>query len=207
MQGDLADRLMIANLPQMSELTRRTERDMDARIRTLLPRLSGALFDSVARVLANPVELERMPRMADAAQIMAALDAQQRGSDVLQTYKKSQASAVSRVLESDPVAETLLRFMRQKARWAGTPTELYNEIARTTTLPDHNWPANAQKLSERLTRLTPALRQVRCRPRVRPHVRAHTRNAHNQGHTDTWIFNPRGPHAKQTIQQSYQTTR
>jgi hypothetical protein len=161
MQGDLADRLMIANLPQMSELTRRTERDMDARIRTLLPRLSGALFDSVARVLANPVELERMPRMADAAQIMAALDAQQRGSDVLQTYKKSQASAVSRVLESDPVAETLLRFMRQKARWAGTPTELYNEIARTTTLPDHNWPANAQKLSERLTRLTPALRQAK----------------------------------------------
>jgi hypothetical protein len=159
MQGDFAERLMVVNLPPMSEDRRRGERDMDSKIDRMMPSLLAALLDSVARVLANPVELDELPRMADAAKVMASLDALAPDSDSLGAYHRSLGNAVERVLESDPLAQTMLTFMDRRDRWVGTPTELYDALLRSPmVLPEHNWPANAQKLSERLTRLTVPLK-------------------------------------------------
>jgi hypothetical protein len=160
MQGDLGDRMMAANLRAMEEPNRKGERELQAAVDRMMPRLLGALFDLLAQVLANPVELDRLPRMADAAKVMAAIDAVEPSSESLPTYRKSLSTTVERVLESDPLANTIIKFMTGRATWTGTPTELYDELSSDFGLrSDHNWPANAQNLSERLTRLAVPLKQ------------------------------------------------
>lgn len=159
MRGDFADRLMAVLFDRMSEDRRRGEREMNTEIDRLMPALLGGLLSSLAKVLANPRRLDLPPRMADAAHVMAALDALA-GSDSVGAYRRSLATSVERVLEGDPVSETVAEFMEGRERWEGTPTQLYVAITDSDViLPDHNWPANAQKLSERLTRLVPALKE------------------------------------------------
>lgn len=161
MQGDFAERLMAVNLRRIDRGRRRGEREMEVRIREIMPSLLGALLSAVARVLASPVDLDELPRMADAARVMAALDVQANDSDALAAYERSLGTSVERVLESDPIAETILTFMRPERRvsWEGTPTELYEAVTTECMLPEHNWPANAQKLSERLMRISTALHE------------------------------------------------
>ena len=77
MQGDLGDRLLLVDLERIGDESRRTEGELEAAYRDLRPRLLGGLLTAVARTLAAlpAVRLRAMPRMADFAKVLAALDA------------------------------------------------------------------------------------------------------------------------------------
>ena len=173
MQGDFADRLMAVILKRIQKRLR--EEQMDSTLSRMMPGLFGGLLGTVARVLANPVEVEDLPRMADAACIMAALDQQVGGGVALSGYRRSHEQAAARVLESDPLTAMLLSWMqRRKAnsaprdtagdpvngRWAGTATDLYTELNKLRDPYEPQWPANPQKMSERLERASDALLRV-----------------------------------------------
>jgi hypothetical protein len=161
LRGDLGERLMPIELRPLRG-RRRGEKALNDELRRRLPAILGGVLDLVAEVLANPVRLDRPPRMADAAYIMASVD-RATGSSALDAYRRAQASVVETVLESDPLEAALLAFMKSVdgAGWSGTPTELFREVSMYRVHDAKNWPANARTMSERLKRMEPALRSAR----------------------------------------------
>jgi hypothetical protein len=155
LRGDLGERLMPVELSPLGG-RRRGEREMDAELERRRPTILGGLLDLVADVLANPVTMEKPPRMADAAHVMAAVD-KATGSSAVEAYTRGQARIVETVLEGDPLASAVVAFMeaRDDGEWTGTPTELYAALVLYAT--ERNWPSNARAMTERLNRLAPSL--------------------------------------------------
>ena len=75
-RGDLADRLLVIDLDLISEQSRRLDADLEDRWRKAHPMVLGALLDLAAGVAGvfPSVRLERSPRMADFARVLAAVD-------------------------------------------------------------------------------------------------------------------------------------
>ncbi len=92
----------------------------------------GALLDLTAEVRALPgVRLDELPRMADFARILGALD-HVRGWSTLADYTAAAAAASQAVLDGDPIAAAVLDLMAQQTVWSGSAAEL---LARLT--PEH----------------------------------------------------------------------
>ena len=76
LRGDLVDRGVPIGLVRISQEDRMTERDIQAKVGELLPRILGGLFATIAEAWARlpHIQLETLPRMADAAVWFAAVD-------------------------------------------------------------------------------------------------------------------------------------
>lgn len=159
LRGDLADRLLPVDLERLAEGNRRLDEELAEGFSMAHPSLLGALCSLVSEVLAllPTVRLATMPRMADAARVMAAVDMVM-GTDSLGTYLALGKRVAAEVVEGDPVAAALCALVKSKGPWTGTPGELLDEIR-----PEHQsrgWPADATRLSGRLRRAAPTLRAV-----------------------------------------------
>ncbi|HZM38678.1 MAG TPA: hypothetical protein VFB94_06170 [Acidimicrobiales bacterium] len=155
--GDLAERLLVVELARIPTDRRRPDAEISAAYAAARPRILGALLDLIVDALgALPaVQLDELPRMADFARILAALD-RVRGWDTLATYRTAAAEAVQAVLESDPVAEAVIAFIGRGGGWQGTASELLDRI--TPERRPRGWPQSPRGLSGALARLAPALR-------------------------------------------------
>jgi hypothetical protein len=161
LRGDLGERLMPIELGVISSKQRRAEEQIDALLQQQMPRILGGLFDLIAQVLANPVEADELPRMGDAGHIMAAVD-KALDSDALGAYTNAQDAIAEIVLEGDPVAAAVMRFMAEQdgTEWIGTPTDLFRALSDKTGDRTAQWPGNSRGLSARLKRMTPAFRDA-----------------------------------------------
>jgi hypothetical protein len=159
LRGDLADRLVVFDLQRIGRWHRRTDRDIDERWHEAHPRILGALLNLTAAVLAAlpTVRLDHLPRMADFARVVAALD-QVLGTRGLDAYLGLEGRLAAEVVESDPVAERVRAFVTDRGAWTGTATALL-----TLLTPDpapRRWPTSARALAGQLRRVAPALRHV-----------------------------------------------
>jgi len=161
MRGDLGDRLLLADLSRISEADRKTEADLDRNYAEIRTRVLGGLLDLLATVLARPpkTHVPGLPRMADFARVLAALDDAD-GADglALGLYRAQAGRVAGEVLEADAVAVAILSLLdRTGGQWEGTTAELLQAIRPADKFP-HGWPETARALAGRLKRLTPALR-------------------------------------------------
>lgn len=156
LRGDLADRLVVIELDAIPAAARLQDADLAASFRAEHPALLGALLDLTAEVLAvlPGVQLRELPRMADFACVLAGLDLVL-GTDGLDRYVGQAGGLAVDVVESDPVAEALLRGFPLGSAWSGTASELLGLL--TPDRPPRSWPQSARALSGHLRRLTPSL--------------------------------------------------
>jgi hypothetical protein len=165
LRGDLADRLLAIELEPIKSTNRRTDRELAEALPHAHPRILGALLDLTAHALrALPAARERLaerPRMADFAEIVAAVDLV-RGTDVLADYVAAGGQLAAVVVEADPVAAAVRDFIARLGTWRGTSAQLHELL--TEHAPVHsnakNWPPDGTRLSGRLRRAAPALRSV-----------------------------------------------
>jgi hypothetical protein len=159
LRGDLGDRLLLIDLEAIRESRRRTEKELEARFCALRPRMLGAILDIVVGVLRElpNVKLDAMPRLADFACVLSAMDSVLR-THSLNAYLGQRERIASDVVESDPVGLGLVNLMATTSEWSGTPTELLRAI--DPPKPVRGWPQSARAFSARLKRLTPALRAI-----------------------------------------------
>jgi excisionase family DNA binding protein len=117
--GDLAERLLVVELARIPTRRRRPDADITAAYTAARPHILGALLDLTTQVLAGlpGVQVGELPRMADFARLLAALD-QARGWDTLASYRTAAAEATQAVLESDPVAEAVIALVGRGGRLA-----------------------------------------------------------------------------------------
>lgn len=156
LRGDLGERLVLVDLEPIEPSKRKTERELDAAYNAAKPAILGALLDLLVSVLCkvDSIRLPALPRMADFARVLAAVDATL-GTDSLALYADQGKRIAGEVLDADPVGDAIARFARDCGEWSGTAGALLKAIK-----PDdagREWPKNPRGLAGALKRLIPAL--------------------------------------------------
>ncbi len=181
-RGDLAERAIVLRLPRIPEETRRTEKEFWAEFELARPRIVGALLDALSGALARLPEtrLDRLPRMADFAQLVVAAEPALgwEPGTFLSAYDAAQSDASGLAREADSVALALVEFMdggpgrmgRTPSEWTDEATERtwrgsasrlldqLNLVAGEETRRARGWPKTPAHLSSRLRRVAPSLR-------------------------------------------------
>jgi hypothetical protein len=164
LRGDLGDRLMLVDLERIDDERRRTEAELDRAYTAARPRLLAGLLSAVARTLVvlPEVQLDQMPRMADFARVLAAVDRacpELTGGRSLELFAGQRKRIAADVVEADEVAAAVVGLVdSREGHWNGTAGDLLRDISPDN--PPKGWPANARAMSGRLKRVGPALRQV-----------------------------------------------
>jgi hypothetical protein len=160
LRGDLGDRVLLVDLEPMAEIVRRTTRAIKERFRAARPRLLGALLNLVAEAWRElpRVELPAAPRMADFAQVLAAVDQVLPGQNALNIYVGQRQRIAETVIEGDPVAVAIRAMLEIEGAWQGTAGDLLTRL--TPDKPPKDWPRTPQGIGGRLKRLVPALEQI-----------------------------------------------
>jgi hypothetical protein len=155
--GDLAERLLPIELEPIPAHQRRSDAEITTTYQHHQPLVLGALLTLAAQVLdiLPGIHLEQLPRMADFARTLAALD-KVCGWTTLADYNAVAAETALAVLEADPVAVAIRDLVGTAGGWKGTATELFDKL--TPDPRPRSWPANPRALSGTLKRLAPALR-------------------------------------------------
>lgn len=160
-RDDLADRLVTVELHRIEDTDRRREDDLARRWEAAAPGILGGLLDLTAQVLAilPTVRLDRAPRMADFAHVLAAVD-RVRGTDALGRYRELSGDLAADAVSSDPVLTALTATVT--APWTGATAELLPLLDETHRdgKPPRDWPRSARSLSGVLKRRAPSLRRV-----------------------------------------------
>jgi len=174
LRGDLGERLVLVDLEPIHETKRKTENELNQAFDTVQPAILGALLDLLVQVFSKlkTVNLIPLPRMADFAKVLAAMDAAT-GMGSLGIYLTQGNRIAGEVIESDPYGSAVVRFMSTRADWSGTAQELLDAIIPADA--GREWRINGRKLSAQLKRLAPALlvegvQVIPPRPTDRPRV-------------------------------------
>jgi hypothetical protein len=162
-RGDLLDRVISSRAPRITDAERRDEDDFWSAFDRHHPAIYGALLDAAACALRNlgQVQIERMPRMADAARWVTAAEPAFGWStgSFIDAFFTSRAEAHQVILESSPLTPILIPLASEG--FEGTCTALLDRLnarAEDERRRARAWPKNAQSLSGKLRRLAPALR-------------------------------------------------
>ncbi|MEX1090672.1 MAG: hypothetical protein WEC36_15780, partial [Phycisphaeraceae bacterium] len=167
MRGDVGDRALVVDLERIDDGHRRTEADLERLYAEARPRLLAGLYSAAARTLAAlpDVKLDRLPRMADFARVLAALDRacpELTGGRALELFIGQRDRIAGDVVDSDAVAAAVARLMDEHGEWTGTAAELLALLTPKgqdgNPRPPRGWPASARGMAGHLRRVTPALR-------------------------------------------------
>jgi hypothetical protein len=167
-RDDLADRVLMAQLPEISDRQRLPQSQLNAKVEAARPRILGALLTALSQTLAQlphtkPVEL---PRMGDYG-LFAIASEQALGlqpGEFMRTFSENREQSRQVVIESSPVGEAIVRLMEKTAStWKGTASELLNELEQHTdeaTYRSRYFPKASNMLKRQLNRLTPDLKAL-----------------------------------------------
>lgn len=152
-RGDLAERMLPISLDRIPDNKRVAENEIwpkwDEHSATIL----GAVLDLAVLVLnAIPsVELTSMPRMADFAKILSAVD-QVLGTKGLTHYQDKQKTLAADSLTGDPFT---FAVMQMQSAFEGTSSALLGKLTPEKTI--RAWPKSARAATTLLRRAAPAM--------------------------------------------------
>ncbi|MEU5221053.1 ATP-binding protein, partial [Streptomyces sp. NPDC020807] len=159
--GDLAERLLMLELQLIEPEQRRTEEELATAFETIRPAVLGSLFDLLATVLVvlPDVKLASMPRMADFARILAAVD-QVMEWTTLDDYLAASANVAGDALEGDPFGSALAALVEECGTWTGTAAMLLEHVQPPGGIRPPSWPKDATRAGGKVKRLAPLLRSI-----------------------------------------------
>lgn len=170
---DLLDRMLVVQLPTISDGTRRPQSELDAAIAVALPGIFGALLDALSVAIRRLDEVTarwgELPRMADPALwALAAAPAlgvveDELHAALMATTDEQQLAAVA----EDPVGSLLLGHGEPGQRWEGTSSQLLGKLRAWGGDDERKGlPGRAAELGKKLRRLAPGLRREGCEVRL-----------------------------------------
>jgi 5S rRNA maturation endonuclease (ribonuclease M5) len=156
---DLVDRALRVELSAITPDKRRSETELDRAFEDEHALILGALLDLAGRAMRHKTSADDvgvLPRMADHALILAALDKGAGGSH-LEAFMAASRSATADLAEGDELCEAILDFMAARTEWSGTASELLQKL-NAANKDAWGWPKTASHLSAALKRRAPVLR-------------------------------------------------
>ena len=161
--SDLLDRSLQIQLSRIPKEERKTEEELRAEFAEDKPYILGGILNALAkaRAIYPSVVLEEKPRMADFAKWgFAIAEATGFGGDnFLSSYSKNIDNQNEELIESDPVAQSMVSLMRDRERWEGTPNELYKALGTEAQHIEidistmNSWPKAANALTRHLNEI------------------------------------------------------
>jgi hypothetical protein len=156
-RGDLAERLLPIDLDRIADEDRLEEGEMWPRWHQDHPLILGALLDLAASVnhALPSVRLERRPRMADYARVLAGVDAVL-GTNGVGRYWNKQGSLATESLSGDSFITAI------PDRFEGSSAELLDLVTPSDERwrSPKGWPANARAVTQLLRRQAPPMRKA-----------------------------------------------
>jgi len=181
LNGDLADRLILAELNRITEADRRDETELEAEWLQAYPAIFSGLLDLAAQVHAQlpGVRVDCLPRMADYAKVLACIDKIHK-TEGLQRYRERSPHLVADSVSSDPFIAVMQE--RNYTCTNATAAKILAEVLPGQYPPPQYWPKQARAVTTRLTRHAPALRALGW----------HIENdgGHNKAKTTQWTITP-----------------
>jgi hypothetical protein len=159
LKGDLAERLLMVELDPIPPHKRRTDEWVKTAFEAAAPVILGGLLDLTSKVLATlpTVNVAELPRLADFAKILAAID-EINGWATLMEFTNLAREITEAVIEADPFADAARALIHEKKNWTGTAARLLELLPA----PDgglKGWPRTPRGVSGHLRRVAPALRK------------------------------------------------
>ena len=166
-RDDLADRVLMAQLPEIPADKRLPQEELNAKVEAARPRILGALLTALSQTLAQIPHVDRrdLPRMADYAKFAIASEKALglKPNEFMMTFDESREQSRRVVIESSPIGEAIIRLMEETPLvWKGTASQLLNELEKHTdeaTYRSRYFPKASNILSQRLNRLVPDLKE------------------------------------------------
>lgn len=160
LRGDLAERVLGVTLQPIAPSKRLREAEINELWEIAYPGVLGALLDLCARVKAAmpDVALSSVPRMADFATLLGAIDLVQ-GTDGLQRYLDRTNSAAKDSLSADLFLARLREEITEP--FVGTSGELFARVQPALVGAagrPRGWPKTPREVTSSLRRNAPALR-------------------------------------------------
>lgn len=165
LRGDLAERMLPIELQRINPAHRRPESGVRAAYEAALPGTLGALLNLLCEVLAvlPDVQAENLPRMADFARFLIALD-KVTGWNTREDYEDTFTDLADTVIDGDPFA-TAIRDRVHKLgpfdgtakdllAWAEKPLDTWQAVDPRSP---KGWPRTPRGATGALARITPAL--------------------------------------------------
>jgi hypothetical protein len=166
-RGDLLDRALLVELPDLSAEKRRSEDEFWHAFEAVRPCILGALLDAVSAALRQlpTVQVQTLPRMADfATWVTAAAPALGwADQDFLGAYAQNREAAHAVAVEDSAVAQAVHSLAGAVPHWEGTATDLLAALTAQGVQGRQSLqglPTNARALSAGLRRLAPNLRAL-----------------------------------------------
>jgi hypothetical protein len=161
LRGDLGDRLVLVDLETIDKRRNGSETAIRDQHKGMRPRILGAFCTLLSRVLRTlpTVHLEEMPRMADFARVLAALD-EIRGTRSLATYLRQRERIADDVVQGDPVGSAVAEWLEETRGTIHTLTmkELRRALVAHDSEVAYRLPKTDSGLGQAMKRLAPALR-------------------------------------------------
>jgi hypothetical protein len=172
---DLLDRALIIDVPEIPEDLRISREEQAAKTSLLLPIILGGIMNALKEYL-QAVENNYSPnvkllRMADFHKFAVTLEhACQLPSNITEVYTQNRFDSTEDVSTSDPICLCIMELLSDSSRkgnWKGTATDLLNVL---THIKNHSyqeylketskesWVSSPKHLSERIKRISPAMR-------------------------------------------------
>lgn len=164
---DFVDRSLILRVERIPEEKRRKEEDIKKEFERLRPFVLGYIFDILVKYLKYREEhkgeiiVKNPPRMADFAEsceiISRCLGHPENA--FIEAYRENIDNQNDEIIESSPVAESIIAFMENKNIWIGTPTQLLQLLGDIASQVDPNirkskyWPKIAARLTYKINEL------------------------------------------------------
>lgn len=166
-RADLLQRSILLSLEALTEQQRRSEDDFWAEFEQDRPKILGAIFDILTQAmkLHQDVKLKKLPRMAAFTRWGYAIAeaAGFSGEDFIQAYNNNIETQHDEVIEANPVAVAVVRFMQNRDDWNGSPSELYGQlqaiVSKQHLATRGGWAGSTSALGRDLRRLVPTLKE------------------------------------------------
>lgn len=180
LRGDMSERLLVIQLEVIDAHKRMTEHQLASCWQEARPRLFGALLDEVTSItsIIPGVSLDESPRMADFAQVLAALD-QVKGTHALQRYLEQGTELAADSLTADPF---IAQLVARAEEFMGTSAELLDLLTPPDGRPPKGWPSKARSVTTLLKRNAASLRKLGWR--------IDNDGGNNEAHSTIWTLIP-----------------
>ena len=168
---DLVDISLSLRVERIPEDKRKKEDEIKQEFERLKPFVLGYVFDILVKVLKYREDhkdekiLKGSPRMADFAEwgeiISRCLG--NKDNEFIDAYQENIDNQNDEIIESTPVAESIILFMADKERWDGTPSQLYKFLEDIISQIYYDlrrsnlWPKAANRLTAKINEITPNL--------------------------------------------------
>jgi hypothetical protein len=166
-RGDVLDRSLVVELERIPDGDRNTEEQIWEHFAQEHPRLLGALFDILSKVIAlkPSIKLSRRPRLADWGEYAASVyEVMGWGAETfLRDWDEVVKVQNQATLDGSPVAQAVIKFMEDREEYTATSSEMHSKLKVVAAQlgvdveRDKAWPKSARWLWRRIKEVLPLL--------------------------------------------------